>query len=1004
MADTQTNLRVRISADLADIKSGLANLRKDLASVKSQAAASFGNSNAFVSGIRRARTELAAFAATYISLRGAGVLSGIADEATLIRARIKAAKGDYEAILAIAQSTRSGLQATADLYTRVERSTRGQIKNQQDLLTLTTAVNQAIKLSFQGTAQGEAAVLQLGQALASGRLAGDELRSLSENAPRLVEAIAAGIGKSRGELKKLGADGKLTSEVVIKAIQSQADALNREYATIPLTIGDAVTQIKNSFLDYIGDQDAATGASRRFAETLAQIAKDLPKYLDPVLAAIKLLLENLDTLAVFMATRLAAGAVVALVTGFIQLRNAILAARTAALTLEVAMAFLGGPVGIAIAALAAGMYLLYQRTNQAKVASEEHNKALEANSTLAKANAQAARDEADAKRIQAIATLKSAQAILEEQKARLSASSSRTARGGDRGDAEAFGAAVGVERAQKQVDQAQKQLEDWTGRLIELSAEIAFAPLKAVGATAAATTAAVDDGKKKVKGVIDTAELAVDALKRKLSELDSQYEHFLVGTKEYFQQKQQLQTAIIDAQIKQAEHEAKTAKTSDQQSKALTEIVKLQRERAQVAVDAAREQKKAEEDLAKQLGDVKIRLLELEGKEGQATTARLEEEFADLLRRLEANADTSGVALVRKLINVEAARARLDQFRTESDRVLSNLSNNEGSLSAQASAGVLGGLEAERRIDAERSRALEKLRELRTAALEYLKTLSLNSPEAQQTIAYLQQLQGQIADVTASQQVFRQQLADAGEGALSTFISDLATDFDNAGEAARRFGLNIAQSLAQIASAALAKRAIQAITSLFNKGNDADSNAATQIAAAAAAGVAYSTPVTAASVALGTAGTAVAGAGAVIIAGATQLQAAAAALLVANSVGAAASVAHGGGVIGETVGRMRSGLSASLFYGAPRYHSGGIAGLGPNEVPAVLQKGEEVLTRSDPRHRANGGGGGDGRVTRPIVAFGDEALADALAGAAGEKVVVTHVRNNIDGILRERGF
>lgn len=999
MADTQTNLRVRISADLADIKSGLANLRKDLASVKSQAAASFGNSNAFVSGIRRARTELAAFAATYISLRGAGVLAGIADEATLIRSRIREAKGDYEAILAISQATRTGLSETAGLYVRLQRNAGGLVKTQQDLLTLTSAVNQAVKLSYTGTANGAAAIQQLGQAIASNNFAGDELKSVSENAPRLYQAIAEGVGKTRGELKKLGSEGKLNAEIVIKAIQSQAAALQKEYARVPLTIGDAVTQIKNSFLDYIGDQDAATGASRRFAETLSQIAKDLPKYLDPVLAAIKLLLENLDTLAVFMATRLAAGAVVALVTGFVQLRNTILAVRTAALTLEVAMGFLGGPVGIAIAALAAGMYLLYQRTNQARQADEEHSKALEANATLAKASAQAARDEADAKRIEAIATLKSAQAILEEQKARLAASRSRTARGGDRGDAESFGAAVGVERAQKQVDQAQKQLEDWTGRLVELSAEIAFAPLKAAEGTAAATSAAVEDGKKKVKGVIDTAGLAVDALQRKLAELDSQYERFLIGTTEYFQQKQQLQVAIIDAQIKQAEQEAKSAKTSDQQSKALTEIVKLQRERAQVGVDAAREQEKAEEDLAKQLGEVKLRLLDLEGKSGAAATGRLEEEFSDLLRRLEANADESGIKLVRKLINVEAAKAQLEQFRGESDRVLGNLSNSESSLSSQANAGALGGLEAERRINDERERALAKLRELRTAALAYLQTLSPTSPEAQQTIAYLQQLQGQISDVAASQQLYRQQLADAGEGALSTFFTDLALDIDNAGEAARRFGLNIAQALAQMASAALAKKAIQAITSLFNKGSNADADASAQIAAAAAAGVAYATPVTTASVALGTAGAAVATAGSVIIAGAIQLQAAASALLVANSVGAAASVAHGGGVIGQTVGRMRTGLSPLIFGAAPRYHSGGIAGLGPNEVPAVLQKGEEVLTRSDPRHRANGGGGDRDKVTTPIVVFGEDALADALAGAAGEKMVVTHVRNNLNGLL-----
>lgn len=98
---------------------------------------------------------------------------------------------------------------------------------------------------------------------------------------------------------------------------------------------------------------------------------------------------------------------------------------------------------------------------------------------------------------------------------------------------------------------------------------------------------------------------------------------------------------------------------------------------------------------------------------------------------------------------------------------------------------------------------------------------------------------------------------------------------------------------------------------------------------------------------------------------------------------------------------MRSGLNPMLFGAAPRYHKGGIAGLGPNEVPAVLEKGEEVLTRNDPRHRNNAGQNGGGTIVKqPIVAIGDRAVADAISGAAGEQAVITHVRNNWDALTR----
>jgi hypothetical protein len=70
-------------------------------------------------------------------------------------------------------------------------------------------------------------------------------------------------------------------------------------------------------------------------------------------------------------------------------------------------------------------------------------------------------------------------------------------------------------------------------------------------------------------------------------------------------------------------------------------------------------------------------------------------------------------------------------------------------------------------------------------------------------------------------------------------------------------------------------------------------------------------------------------------------------------------VQHAGGLAGS--GPMRR-VSPALFLGAPRYHGGGIAGLAPDEVPSILRRGEEVLTRDDPRHMANMGGAGSVRV------------------------------------------
>lgn len=113
----------------------------------------------------------------------------------------------------------------------------------------------------------------------------------------------------------------------------------------------------------------------------------------------------------------------------------------------------------------------------------------------------------------------------------------------------------------------------------------------------------------------------------------------------------------------------------------------------------------------------------------------------------------------------------------------------------------------------------------------------------------------------------------------------------------------------------------------------------------------------------------------------------------------AAGVHHSGGIAGSAGGVQRS-VNPAVYAGAMRYHTGGIAGFMPDEVPAILRRGEEVLTESDPRHRANGGvagGGGNGSTgSVKLVNVFDPAVAieQALSTTAGEKVLLNFVSKN----------
>jgi hypothetical protein len=112
----------------------------------------------------------------------------------------------------------------------------------------------------------------------------------------------------------------------------------------------------------------------------------------------------------------------------------------------------------------------------------------------------------------------------------------------------------------------------------------------------------------------------------------------------------------------------------------------------------------------------------------------------------------------------------------------------------------------------------------------------------------------------------------------------------------------------------------------------------------------------------------------------------------------AAAGAHRGGVMGQSRTFTRS-VAADVFTNAVRYHTGGIVGLAPNEVPAVLQKNEEVLTRNDPRHVLNGGKNPaaptDGAGNRFVLVDDRARVPEAMASSEGEKVTLVHLKKNI---------
>ncbi|WP_132450988.1 tape measure protein [Pseudomonas aeruginosa] len=180
-----------------------------------------------------------------------------------------------EAVYSVAQNAQSSLEGTAELYQRIAASTGELGVNQQQVVQVTQNISKAMSASGVSAAAAEDALVQLGQAFASGVLRGQELNSVLEQAPGLAQAVANGLGVAVGDLRKLGEQGKLTSKQVFEAILSQTRAIDDQFARAQTTIAGAFQVLENSATRAIGSLDSTLGVSKAFTEAMVSLSKSL---------------------------------------------------------------------------------------------------------------------------------------------------------------------------------------------------------------------------------------------------------------------------------------------------------------------------------------------------------------------------------------------------------------------------------------------------------------------------------------------------------------------------------------------------------------------------------------------------------------------------------------------------------------------------------------------------------------------------------------------------------
>ena len=286
-AETQTGKTGSAMAGMGSKATVAANANRGLAGASLSAAKGID-----VTGVSAARTSLGmqsmagaagALVTRLVAVAGAalslGAVSRAADAWSDMQSVVGAAIKDMEAAPAVMQEIS---RLARESYSDLGQTARGFSLNAavmrelgysaQQMLDYTEAVNHALVIN---AARGDnAAVVQnaLNRALATGKMQATEYEVIMSRSPRVLEAIASEMGVTVSSLRRLSSEGKITGDVIARALTGRLQDLRDEASEMPATMADAFTLIANSFTAFVGVMDKASGASSSVAEILITVA------------------------------------------------------------------------------------------------------------------------------------------------------------------------------------------------------------------------------------------------------------------------------------------------------------------------------------------------------------------------------------------------------------------------------------------------------------------------------------------------------------------------------------------------------------------------------------------------------------------------------------------------------------------------------------------------------------------------------------------------------------
>lgn len=235
-------------AELANMESFTSNLENEHSNYNKTVSESEG----LLSGIKG---KVIGIVGAYAGLQSIKAFVGLSDELTSINSRLSFMLGEEEKLFDIqsriaqaAKNSRTNYKNMADSVAKLTMLAGDAFSGLEEATKFSEILNKNFKVGGASAEEQAAAMYQLTQAMASGRLQGDEFVSIRENAPLLAQAIAKTMGVTMGELKELSSDGKITADVIKRAMFESADDIEKRFNKIPKSFSDLKTELTNTLI------------------------------------------------------------------------------------------------------------------------------------------------------------------------------------------------------------------------------------------------------------------------------------------------------------------------------------------------------------------------------------------------------------------------------------------------------------------------------------------------------------------------------------------------------------------------------------------------------------------------------------------------------------------------------------------------------------------------------------------------------------------------------------